>query len=166
MATLPQRLSRFAPRQFFFRVLRLTIERAMPFVNLMLGFVFCYSISFLDSSYQLIALAGNHIQIVIRQLAPTGFRGAFDLLPLSCHLVPVHKSLLIFHCLNGRVAAGPERGNTAKTPLTKRNSGIAPEFYSVRCRAILMRNPNRNAVSEARPADVPAKAKQNPFSML
>src|SRR5689334_15617545 len=106
MAALPERLSRFAPRHFFFRVLRLTIERAMPFVNLMLGFVFCYSISFLDSSHQLIALAGNHIQIVISQLAPAGFRRAFDLLPLSCHLVPVHKSLLILSLSKRRVAAG------------------------------------------------------------
>jgi hypothetical protein len=85
-----QFLCSFASWTIFFCVFGLTIERPMPFVNLTLGFVFGDSIPFLDSANQLVTLSRDHIEIVICQLSPAGFRRAFCLFPFPCYLVLIH----------------------------------------------------------------------------
>jgi hypothetical protein len=76
--------------------LRSSIERLrrFKFAHLALGFIARDSISFLHSAQQLIALAFNAIQIVVREFSPLLLNLAAELLPLAFDSVPVHRFVL------------------------------------------------------------------------
>ena len=48
------------------------------------------AVSLLDFAEELIALASHDVQIVVGEFAPFLSDRAFELLPVSCHLIPVH----------------------------------------------------------------------------
>jgi hypothetical protein len=60
-------------------------------VSLFLRFFSRYSIAFLQTSYQLIALPGNYLDVVVSKLSPLFSEFSFRLFPLSLYLIPVHK---------------------------------------------------------------------------
>lgn len=64
-------------------------------LDLLLNLVFRDAVGFLDLASQLIALAGNHIEVIVGELAPLGFYLATVLLPISCNDVPIHIKLLL-----------------------------------------------------------------------
>jgi len=68
-----------------------TVHCTHVLVNLPLGLLFCYSVTFLHFSDELITLACDHVQIAIGQLAPFLFEAAFVLFPLSFYLILVHR---------------------------------------------------------------------------
>jgi len=48
------------------------------------------AVSLLDFADELITLSGNDVQIIVGEFAPFFLNMAFELLPVSCHLIPVH----------------------------------------------------------------------------
>ncbi len=61
-----------------------------PFIGATYRFFLADAVSFLKLSDQLVALAVNLIQIILRQLTPFFLERTFHLLPLSCDLIPIH----------------------------------------------------------------------------
>jgi hypothetical protein len=66
------------------------VNRRAPLADLLGGFFFCDSVTFLDSAGELVLLAGDDVEIVIGELASVLFDGTFHLLPLSFNLIAVH----------------------------------------------------------------------------
>ena len=64
--------------------------RERPFVGLLFGFRPSHSITLLNSSDQLILLAGDCLPVVIREFPPALASRAGELLPLTFDLVPIH----------------------------------------------------------------------------
>src|SRR5690349_15104559 len=82
--------------QRFRESIRLTVLVALrEIVNLRVGCVLADAIRFLDLARQLIALAGDRVDVVVGELAPLLFYLAFKLLPVSFNRVPVHCDLLV-----------------------------------------------------------------------
>ena len=63
---------------------------ALESVDLALGLVLGDTVALLDASKQLVALAGDHVQVVVGELAPLLLDLALDLLPISFDTVFVH----------------------------------------------------------------------------
>jgi hypothetical protein len=63
------------------------------------------AVTLLNLALELIAAASDHIEVVIRELAPLLFDLAFDLLPIAFNPVPVHSISSLFerHRDNSRV---------------------------------------------------------------
>src|SRR5437868_10672103 len=61
-----------------------------PIGELLLGLVLADAVRILDLADELIALAGDLVELVVGQLAPLLVQLAFGLLPVSCDAVPVH----------------------------------------------------------------------------
>jgi hypothetical protein len=61
---------------------------------LLLGFVLGHAIAFLDLPGELVAAAGDDVQVVIGQLAPLLLGLTCHLLPVALNSVPVHIDLL------------------------------------------------------------------------
>jgi hypothetical protein len=59
-------------------------------VRLLLGDFLGDAVVFLNFSHELLAFSVDHIEIVIRELAPLFFDTPFRLFPLALNLVPVH----------------------------------------------------------------------------
>jgi hypothetical protein len=59
-------------------------------VRFLLGSIPLPTVPFLQSSDQLVFLAGDDIQVVIGELAPFGFDTAFELFPVAFYLIPIH----------------------------------------------------------------------------
>src|SRR6476646_8891584 len=77
---------------FFLGGLIVLAEVAVPFIHLAQGFVFFNAVALLNSAYELVLLAADQVEIVIRQLSPAGANVAFHLFPLAFDLVPIHGS--------------------------------------------------------------------------
>src|SRR5580700_1555138 len=69
-------------------------HRANVIVDFALGLFLGHPIGFLNSPNQLIAFAGNHIEIAVCEFAPFLFHRTLVLFPLAFHLIPVHSSSL------------------------------------------------------------------------
>ena len=52
----------------------------------------------LNFADQLIFFSGNHIEIIVCEFAPSLLHGAFELHPLSFHLIPIHLLTLLSFC--------------------------------------------------------------------
>src|SRR5690242_4555968 len=61
-----------------------------PLADLLLGLVLADAVRVLDLADELVALAGDGVEVVVGQLAPLRFHGALRLLPVSCDAIPVH----------------------------------------------------------------------------
>src|SRR5437762_13601825 len=61
-----------------------------PFVQLLLGLVLADAVRVLDLADQLVALAGDLVQVLVGKLAPLLLHFALRLLPVSCDAIPVH----------------------------------------------------------------------------
>src|SRR5262245_41383820 len=57
-------------------------ERAFPGLHFLLGFVLGNAVAFLDLPDELIAIPGNHIQLIVGELAPLLLDLALELLPV------------------------------------------------------------------------------------
>lgn len=62
--------------------------------QLALAFLFVVSVSLLDPARELIVLAGDHAQPIVRQPAPLLSHAPAELLPLAFEAIPVHVNLL------------------------------------------------------------------------
>src|SRR5262245_15179631 len=71
------------------------IERAFPGFHLLLGFVFRNAIAFLDLADELVAIPGDHVQLIVRELAPLLLDLALDLLPVALYAIPIHLCCLL-----------------------------------------------------------------------
>src|SRR5690606_17262081 len=67
------------------------VQAAGPVIDLALGLIPTLAVALLDASDQLVALAGDDFQIVIRQLAPPLADLAHHLFPVSLDAIPVHR---------------------------------------------------------------------------
>src|SRR5271166_4194196 len=77
------------------RLLRSALT-ASPVVDLFARLVSRDPVAFLDLAFQLFALAGDDIQIVVGEIAPLLLDLALDLLPVSLDSIPVHSSNSLF----------------------------------------------------------------------
>src|SRR5262249_50874445 len=66
----------------------------VPVVDVFLGLVFGVAVPLLDLAFELITASGDHIKVIIRELAPLLLDLAFDLLPISFDTIPIHSNLL------------------------------------------------------------------------
>ena len=66
----------------------------MPVAELLFSFVLRNSVALLDLAEQLLALAGNDVQVIVGQLAPLLLDFAFELHPVAFYFVVVHGVVL------------------------------------------------------------------------
>src|SRR5690606_33564036 len=66
-----------------------------PVLDLAFGLFPADAMAFLDSAEELVALAGNDVEVVVRQLAPLLLDLPLDLLPVAFDGVLVHCMLLV-----------------------------------------------------------------------
>jgi hypothetical protein len=59
-------------------------------IELLFSLFLACAVSLLDFANELITLSGNDVQIIVGEFAPFLLNLAFELLPVSCHLIPVH----------------------------------------------------------------------------
>ena len=71
------------------------VRLGFPLGELLLGFVLGHAVALLDLAGELVAAAGDDIEVVVGQLAPLLLGLAGDLLPVAFDLVPVHVNLLV-----------------------------------------------------------------------
>src|ERR1700681_3917213 len=62
----------------------------IPVVDILLRLVLRNAIAFLDFSFELIALALDLIELVVRELASLLFHFSLHLLPIAFHAIPIH----------------------------------------------------------------------------
>jgi hypothetical protein len=62
-----------------------------PLVDLAIGFVLGFAVALLDLTGQLLAIALDHIEVVISQLAPLRLDLTPELLPIAFDLIPIHR---------------------------------------------------------------------------
>jgi hypothetical protein len=67
-----------------------------PIVDLLAHRVFAESMVLLNHAFKLFALAGNFVEILIREMTPLLLDLAFELLPVSFDAIPIHSKLLSF----------------------------------------------------------------------
>src|SRR5512141_2086810 len=65
-------------------------------LDLFFGFLLRDAVGLLYLPRQLIALAGNHVEVIVGKLAPLRFHLALELLPVAFNDIPVHSDLLWF----------------------------------------------------------------------
>jgi hypothetical protein len=74
-----------------FKTVRQAFVHLLPMLRELLFRLFLGDAVFLlDFADELITLAGNDLQIIVVEFAPFLLNLAFQLLPVSCHLIPVH----------------------------------------------------------------------------
>src|SRR5258705_9288746 len=67
---------------------------SLEIAELFFRFILGDAVLLLDLAREQVALAGDHIQLVVGQLAPLLFRLALDLLPVAFDAIPIHLLLL------------------------------------------------------------------------
>src|SRR5438132_12286466 len=65
-----------------------------PSVDLALGLVLGEAVTLLQSSGQFLALALDHIEVIVGELAPFLLNLALELLPVAFDTIPIHVALL------------------------------------------------------------------------
>src|SRR6185503_8741251 len=61
-----------------------------PLIDLLLGLILRDAVALLHFSYELVALAGNDVQHVVREFPPLLLRLALQLLPVTFYAIPIH----------------------------------------------------------------------------
>ena len=69
---------------------RLPLLRAVPVVDVLADLVLGDAVALLDLAFELVALAGDDVEVVVGQLAPLLLDLALDLLPVSFNAIPIH----------------------------------------------------------------------------
>ena len=120
-------------------------EGAGKFVNLFLGFLLHDSVAFLNFADQLIAATVDYGEVVVREFSPVFLSLVRILLPFSFHLIPVHRSLLIFIFLylitvrtcasresfrtqQGKISTPGEQRTYGETLKNERKGGVMDEI--------------------------------------
>ncbi|ESX41110.1 hypothetical protein X762_30225 [Mesorhizobium sp. LSHC426A00] len=67
----------------------------IPVVDVSPHAILLNAVAFLDRTFELIAVAGYAVEIIISELAPLLFDLTFELLPISFDAVPVHDGDLL-----------------------------------------------------------------------
>src|SRR5579885_168041 len=67
----------------------------VPIVDFLPRLVLCIAVTLLQASFELILISGDHVEIVVCQLAPLLLYLALHLLPVSLDPIPVHGYLLL-----------------------------------------------------------------------
>lgn len=65
-----------------------------PSVDFALDFFFCFTILFLQLTYELFPVSGNLVKVVVGKFAPILLSFALKLLPVTFDLVPIHHLFL------------------------------------------------------------------------
>src|SRR6266496_2667470 len=75
----------------------LLVRRGLPsgvagleFADLALGLILADPVGFLKLAGELIALAVDDVELIVRKLAPLLLHLALELLPIAFHLIPIH----------------------------------------------------------------------------
>ncbi|ESY03888.1 hypothetical protein X753_21265 [Mesorhizobium sp. LNJC399B00] len=78
----------------------------IPVVDVSPHAILLNAVTFLDRTFELIAVAGYAVEIIIGELAPLLLDLTFELLPISFDAIPVHDGDLLSFVLsnNGRMA--------------------------------------------------------------
>src|SRR5215831_19373147 len=66
-----------------------------PVVDVLARLVLCDAIAFLNLAFELLTLAGDFVEIIVREMAPLLLDLAFELLPVSFNAIPIHYGLLM-----------------------------------------------------------------------
>src|SRR6185503_2856184 len=74
------------------------LQPRFPVTHLLVGFILGDAVVLLDAADQLVALAGDAIELVVGDLAPLLLGFALELAPIAFDAVPVHHSLLRCEC--------------------------------------------------------------------
>jgi hypothetical protein len=69
---------------------------AIPVVDVAAGAILLDAVAFLDLAFELVALAGDAVEVIVGELAPLFLDLALDLLPVSFDAVPSMCGLLRF----------------------------------------------------------------------
>ncbi|ESX09995.1 hypothetical protein X768_16990 [Mesorhizobium sp. LSJC265A00] len=80
-------------KRFNCRILR--VLPTIPVVDVSPHAILLNAVAFLDRTFELIAVAGYAVEIIISELAPLLFDLTFELLPISFDAVPVHDGDLL-----------------------------------------------------------------------
>jgi hypothetical protein len=72
---------------------QLVLVKLFKIFDLLLGFVLRDAVGLLDLARQLIALSGNHVEVIVGEIAPLCFHLALELLPVAFNDIPVHIKL-------------------------------------------------------------------------
>src|SRR6185369_12681382 len=75
----------------------------LPRLQLLLGLVLADAVRALDLADQLVAVAGDPVQVVVGELAPLLLHFALRLLPVALDAIPVHCEFLPLWCCRQRV---------------------------------------------------------------
>src|SRR5689334_3935567 len=62
----------------------------VPVIHFLLRLVLRVAVALLQAAFELVLVAGDDVEIVVRQLTPLLLHLAFELLPVSFNTVPVH----------------------------------------------------------------------------
>ncbi len=73
---------------------------ALELRDLLLGLIAGDSVTLLDRADQLISLAGDHVELLICDLAPSFLDLALELLPVTLDRIPIHCLLLLERCFS------------------------------------------------------------------
>ncbi|ESY73509.1 hypothetical protein X743_11415 [Mesorhizobium sp. LNHC252B00] len=68
---------------------------SIPVVNVAVYAILLNAIALLDFAFELIALTGDAVEIIISEFAPLFLDLTFDLLPISFDAVPIHGGDLV-----------------------------------------------------------------------
>jgi hypothetical protein len=68
----------------------LVLVKLFKTFDLLFGFVLRDAVGLLDLARQLIAVSGNHVEVIVGEFAPLCFHLALELLPVAFNDIPVH----------------------------------------------------------------------------
>jgi hypothetical protein len=65
-----------------------------PKIHFLFGFVLCLSVAFLNLASELLGIARNDVEIVVRELTPLPLNFTLHLRPFTLHFIRVHMTSL------------------------------------------------------------------------
>lgn len=77
--------------------LKASSEATFPFLDLGIGLLALHAVMLLKLSDQLVPMAGNLFDFVVRKLTPFLLDAALELLPVALNLIPVHEYLRLVY---------------------------------------------------------------------
>src|SRR5580704_6419379 len=114
-------------------VLSRLLRRRIPVRDLALGFFLGDAVSLLDLAYEALMLAGDHIEIVIGQLAPLLTNRSLHLSPLAFNLLRVHMKIASWGGFGSSQQQLARSGNIARfDPTPERGPIVSGRFCTSR----------------------------------
>src|SRR5262249_212012 len=108
-----------------------------PGVDFLLSLVLGVTVTLLQTSSELLALALDDVEIVVGELAPLLLGLTLELLPVSLHAIPIHLSSPPYVCSREIGDAGATRrdriGSSSLSETAGRRNGTGAADYNVDC---------------------------------